>query len=194
MTKSNQNINHQNKQQIIEILTKSFRDNKSTNFVIKQDHKREARLKKLIEYSIFNGERFGQVYLSEDRNSCAIIIDTERKKITFRSLMWDLRLLFMCIGLKNIKKVLKREALIKASYPKEEFIHLWYVGVTPTEQGKGLGTNLIKEIIASARSMNKPVYLETSTERNFEFYKKLGFEEITTIDQLGYSLKLFYLK
>lgn len=184
----------QKKEQIIKILSESFHDNKSTNFVIKQVKKKDFRLRKLIEYSIFYGESFGEVYLSEDNHSCYIILDTEKKKTTLKSVFWDLRLIFQCIGLTNIKKVLKRESLIKSNHPKENFIHLWYIGVIPTEQGLGKGTRLMKMIIDDARSQNKKIYLETSTERNFKFYEDLGFKEEVRGNQLGYSLNFFSLK
>lgn len=182
------------KERIIEILTESFKDNKSTNFVIKHDKKREFRLRKLIEYSIFHGESFGEVFLSEDKNACYIIIDTEKKKTTLRSILWDLRLIFQCIGIKNVRKVMKREALIKSNHPKGSFIHLWYIGVIPTKQSLGIGTRLMKEIVESAQAQNRKIYLETSTERNFKFYEQLGFQEELTLNQLGYSLKMYSLK
>jgi len=187
-------VKREKKERIIEILSESFRDNKSTNFVIKQDHKREFRLRRLIEYSIFYGENFGEVFLTEDNNACYIILDTERKRTTLKSIIWDLKLIFQCIGLKNVRKVLKRESLIKSNHPKNDFIHLWYIGVHSSDQGKGLGTKQMKKIIDQARSQNKSIYLETSTERNFKFYKNLGFHEEVTIDQLGYSLKMFSLQ
>lgn len=186
-------MKEQFRNRVVEILTQSFKENKSTNFVIKQDEKRDKRLKKLIEYSIFYGDRFGEVFLSEDKNSCYIIIDTEKKKTTLRSILWDLRLIFQCIGIKNINKVIKRESLIKANHPKENFIHLWYIGVIPSKQGLGNGTKLMRKIIESAQARNKKIYLETSTERNFKFYERLGFKEDTTLDQLGFSLKIYSL-
>ncbi len=187
-------MKEQDRQRIVDILTEAFKENKSTNFVIKQDYKKEYRLRKLVEYSIFYGESFGEIYLTEDKNSCYIIIDTDKKKTTFRSIIWDLRLIFQCIGINNIKKVLKRESLIKSNHPKKGFIHLWYIGVMPSEQSLGNGTKLMKRIIEKARSQNKKIYLETSTERNFKFYENLGFKEDVTINQLGYSLKMFSIE
>lgn len=187
-------MEEQDRNRIIEILTESFKENKSTNFVIKQDKKKDKRLKKLIEYSIFYGDSFGEVFLSEDKNACYIIIDTEKKKTTLRSILWDLRLIFQCIGIKNVRKVMKREALIKANHPKESFSHLWYIGVIPTKQSLGIGTRLMKKIIESAQTQNRKIYLETSTERNFKFYEQLGFKEELTLNQLGYSLKMYSLK
>ncbi|MNK05546.1 hypothetical protein D3C87_234290 [compost metagenome] len=52
---------------------------------------------------------------------------------------------------------------------------------------------MIARITRDAKELGLPVYLETSTERNFPFYEKLGFQMIFEMDQLGYPLKM-YLK
>jgi ribosomal protein S18 acetylase RimI-like enzyme len=186
-------MNHTDKKHIVNILTDSFQDNKSTNFVIQQDKKREKRFRSLIEYSIFYGEKFGEVFLSEDKASCYIILHTDKKKLTWGSLLWDLRLVLKCIGISRVSKVMKREALIKSHHPKEGFIHLWYIGVSSSAQGKGKGTKLMQTIIEKAQAQNKKIYLETSTQRNFKFYKSFGFKEVVTLDQLGYSMRMFCL-
>lgn len=181
------------KKRIIEILATSFKENKSTNFVIKQDHKKEKRLRTLIKYSIYYGEKFGEVHLSEDQSACYITIDTSKKKVTLGSMLWDIRLIIQCIGLTNLKKVMKREKLIHQNHPNEDFIHLWYIGVDAKEQGNGKGTELLQLIIQKARALNKSIYLETSTERNFKFYTASGFKETTVLDQLGYSIRMYCL-
>lgn len=179
------------KNKVIEILTSSFQDNKSTNYLIKQDSRRKKRFRKLIEYSIFYGEHFGEIFLAPDNSSCYILIDSEKKKTTFKSLFWDVRLVLSCIGVMNLKKVLKRESLIKAEHKINPHLHLWYIGVSPDHQGKGLGTSLMEQVKEIAKKMNKTVYLETSTERNFDFYKSVGFKEIATVDELSYTFKVY---
>ncbi len=185
--------NSNEKQIIIDILHKSFMDNKSVNFVVKQDNKREARIRKLMEYSYFKGKHFGQIYISKDQKTCAIILDPSKQKTTLKSILWDLKLVFGCMGISNVKKVLKRESEIKKHHPDFPFLHLWYIGVEPAEQGKAKGTEMMARIIHDAREKRLPIYLETSTERNFPFYEKLGFKVISEINTLGYPLKM-YLK
>lgn len=187
-------MNLTDKYHIVDIITDSFQNNKSTNFVIKQDRKRAKRFRALVEYSIYYGEKFGEVYLSEDKKACYIILNTEKKKTTFVSIIWDLRLVLKCIGISRVRKVMKREVLIKSHHPTEDFIHLWYIGVSPSVQGEGRGTKLMQIIIEKARSQNKKIYLETSTQRNFKFYESFGFIEKVTLEQLGYSLKMFSLE
>lgn len=187
-----QTINNE-RQIVVDILSKSFMENKSVNFVVKQDRKRESRIRTLMEYSYYQGKSFGQIYLSKDQKTCAIVLIPSKKKTTLKGILWDLKLVFGCMGISQVKKVLKRETEIKKHHPNFPFLHLWYIGVDPAEQGKAKGTEMMGRIIHDAREKGLPIYLETSTERNFPFYEKLGFKMISKIDNLGYPLKM-YLK
>jgi hypothetical protein len=59
---------------VINILTQSFADNKSINFIIKQDRKKALRLKHLMAYSFDTCYQFGEILLSNDRKACALIV------------------------------------------------------------------------------------------------------------------------
>lgn len=186
-------ITDSEKQTILDILHRSFIDNKSVNYTVKQDAKRSSRIYKLLEYSLFQGENYGKIYLSKDQTACAIVLFPSKKKTTIKGIAWDLNLVLKCIGIRNVFKVLKREAQLKKQHPSFPFLHLWYVGVSPENQGKGLGTKLVQEIIEDAQNLNLPIFLETSTERNFPFYEKLGFQQFAEIDQMNSKLRM-YLK
>lgn len=104
----------------------------------------------------------------------------------------DVKLLFSVIGLSRLFKILKREKTIKAKQPKSDFIHLWYIGVLNSHQNKGEGSKILKEFLELKKNENIPFYLETSTKRNLNFYKKFGFELVEEIrDELPYTLYLF---
>jgi ribosomal protein S18 acetylase RimI-like enzyme len=181
------------KQKVLAILFESFCDNKSVDFLVKQGQKKESRIKILLEYSYFMGENFGEIILTDDEKGCAILIDPSKKKTTLKSIGWDLKLMVKSIGLFRVIKILKRESLLKKNYPKTPFIHLWYIGIETNNQGKGIGTKLMEEIIYKYHNLGLSICLETSTPRNFKFYENLGFEEIVEINDIGYSLKM-YLK
>lgn len=172
---------------VVQILCSSFRENKSVNFVVKQDAKKEKRLRLLMLYSFFMGINFGQIFISDDQSACCILIFPDKKRFTFQSMIWDFKLVFGCIGLKNLKNVVRRERLLKSNHPGTPFIHLWYVGVFPEFQSLGRGSRLINEITAYFKDSNKCFYLETSTIQNLSFYDKLGFK-ITNCMEVGYSL------
>jgi GNAT superfamily N-acetyltransferase len=55
----------------------------------------------------------------------------------------------------------------------------WYVlilGVHPDHQGKGLGGELLRQVLQRAHEDRVAVYLESSNPKNLDFYRKHGFE------------------
>lgn len=91
------------------------------------------------------------------------------------------------MGLKNIKKVIDKEALIKKAHPEELMAYLWFIGVDPQYQGNGIGSSLLKHIVELSDQNNRPVYLETSTLKNLPWYQKYDFQ-IYHEEDLSYHL------
>ena len=175
------------KTHVIQILAKSFSDNKSVNYVVKQDQKKEDRIKALMEYSFDVCYAFGEVWMSNDDQACALILFPDKKKTSLRTILWDVKLALSVIGIDRVNTVLKRESMIKNNHPKDSFAYLWFIGVNPIEQNKGIGTAFIQEVIAECERKRRPIYLETSTQKNIPFYKKFGFEIFQSLN-LNYTL------
>ena len=172
---------------ILQILTASFANNQSVNYIIRKGKKQNKRIRALMNYSFEMCRRFGEVLLSSDQNACALIIYPDKKKVTLKSILLDVKLIFQCVGFQNIKKTLQRESLIKKGQPKEPMTYLWFIGVAPEKQGNGIGSGMLADIIEDSRMKNRPVYLETSTLINLPWYKKFGFK-IYHQEDLGYTL------
>lgn len=175
----------EDKEIIVDILSNSFQDNKSVNYIVKQDKNRIARIRKLMEYAFDVCFMAGSVLLSDDKKGCALVLSPHAKKISWRNFLLDARLALQCCGLRNVSKVLKRESKIKALHPKHPYKHLWFIGVQPEEQNRGIGSSLLKYII----SEDIPFYLETSTLKNLPWYKQHGFEVYSELN-FGYTLYL----
>jgi ribosomal protein S18 acetylase RimI-like enzyme len=174
---------------VVDILSKAFDSNKSVNYVIKQDKKKSSRIKMLMEYSFEMCWHFGEIYLSNDKNGVVLILLPEKKKTTIKSILWDIKLIIGSIGITRIPKVLKRESKIKKFYP-EKLMYLWYIGVLPGYQGKGIGGSLLKEMIRNSDEKKTPIYLETSMSENVPFYNKYDFELYKELDA-GHQLYMF---
>ena len=134
---------------------------------------------------------FGEVFLSDDRLACALVLFPDRKKTTLKSVLLDMKLAAFCVGLSNIKKALDRESQIKKIHPRAPICHLWFVGVMPTAQKKGIGSVLLNDIIKENASLHRPIYLETSTSKNIPWYEKFGF---TIYYELDFGYRLFCLR
>lgn len=176
---------------VVDILSESFDTNGSVNFVIRQDKSRKGRIRRLMEYSFDLCYLFGDIYLSGDKKACALTLFPDRKKTTLKTILLDVKLAFSCIGLSRILKVLERESAIKSNYPSTPILHLWFIGVAPSMQGKGLGKQLLSEIINESKNQNRPIYLETSMTENLSFYEKAGFEIYKQLEQ---PHKLFLIR
>jgi GNAT superfamily N-acetyltransferase len=56
--------------------------------------------------------------------------------------------------------------------------YLWFVGVDPAAQGRGLGKALMGDLHDWADPAGLPVYLETGTRENAAFYAAHGYAEL----------------
>lgn len=59
-----------------------------------------------------------------------------------------------------------------------------YIGVTPEQQGRGLGSAMMEPTLRSCDAAALPAYLEASNERCAALYERLGFE---LVDELHYG-------
>lgn len=182
---------YRDKHLVVDLLTQSFATNQSVNYIIKQDKNRLDRVRYLMDYSFEVCYLFGDVFLSDDKNACALVLYPDNKKTTLKSILLDAKLIFFAVGLKNIKKTLDREKAIKEIQPKELMYYLWFIGVIPEHQNKGIGTKLLNDLIQDSTQKKRPIYLETSTLKNLPWYQKWGFQ---VYQELNLTYKLFFLK
>jgi GNAT superfamily N-acetyltransferase len=76
-------------------------------------------------------------------------------------------------------------AIVRATdavHPIDPHWYLAFVCTRPQEQGRGLGTRLIRHVLNRGDSEGSPAYLEATSERNRELYGRLGFRESTSIE------------
>ncbi|WP_326981335.1 GNAT family N-acetyltransferase [Chryseobacterium sp. MYb264] len=182
---------NQDRAKVVDILCKAFIDvliPNSINFVVKKSGNREKRLKALMEYQFDISMLFGKVFLSDDEKGCVLYL--ENKGSGLKKTILEAKLLFQCIGVENIFNVLTREKLLSHYHPKEKFVHLWLMGVIPTEQGTGIGTKLLQETLELYEG--ELIYVETTTPENRAFYKKNGFTIFHETFELDYPL--YFLK
>lgn len=183
--------NNKDRKLIVELLTQSFKDNQSVNYVIRQDMRRLQRIRALMHYSVEVCSLFGDVWITENKKACALILYPHLKKNTLQSVWLDVNLILRAIGVGGINKVIKRENLIKAKQVKGQMAYLWFIGVNPLYQHSGIGSLLLKEVLADAEKKRLPVYLETSTEKNLPWYQRFGFK---IYDKLVLTYVLHFLK
>lgn len=185
------NANPGDKAVVTDMLARSFADNLSVQFIAGNGTNKQRKILALMGYAFEMCQLFGEVLVTEDLSGCALVIYPERKKATLKSVMLDLGLIFNCMGLAKVAKVLKRESRVHDLQAEGHNAYVWFIGVDPAHQYQGIGTVLLEKVMAVAAKYSRNVLLETSTLKNIRWYKSFGFCTYATLD-LGY--KLFFLK
>jgi len=182
--------NHSHKNLVVAILTQSFEHNPSVNYIIKQDRKRLERVMALMSYSFEICSLFGEVWLTDDLKGCALLLYPHKKRITFKSVYYDLVLILHSIGIGRIALAVDREGKIKKVRPDGPSVYLWFIGIKPDAQNKGLGSEFLKQVLVHARNLELPIYLETSVHKNLDWYKRFGFQ---VYNRLSFGHTLHFL-
>lgn len=181
----------ENRDLVVHILVNSFKDNNSVNDIIGNNSKRNIRIKRLMEYSFDVCDMFGEIFLSEDRNGCALVIMPDKKRVNIKSILLDAKFAITTLGVFNIKKAMDKESKISQAHPKGLLYYLWFIGVDEINQNKGIGSKLLNDIIQEAQKKKRLICLETSTVKNLPWYKKFGF---SIYKELDFGYKLFCMK
>lgn len=65
--------------------------------------------------------------------------------------------------------------------------YLGYLGTRRGRQGEGLGTQMLREVLAGLDAEGVPAYLESSNERNLPLYERNGFRIVGDLQALGHG-------
>ena len=67
-------------------------------------------------------------------------------------------------------------AVMEEHHPTAAHRYLWFVGVNPSAQGRGIGTALLESSLATCDVGGVAAYLEATSEHNRRLYERHGFE------------------
>ena len=101
---------------VVDILARAFDDNKSVNYMVRQDEKRALRIKRLMEYSFDVCYHSGEIYLSDNRTGCALVLLPDQRKTNLKSVLLDLKhvnVSYDTLGYSAIDGVLGNDVLVK---------------------------------------------------------------------------------
>lgn len=161
---------------VLNIIEESFKDNNSVNWVVKNDHRKDQRLRALAEYAFDMGYAKQGVYLSEDKEAVAICFKESIKVNPLKRIYFQLKLFFQAISVKNIGEVLRRQKYLKSVKPKSDYMYFWFFAASDKGKGQGGPYSLQKGIYELSEKNQLPIYLETTIRKNKVVYERFGFE------------------
>lgn len=146
--------------------------------------KQEA-LMMYFDYSMIESQKYGALYIPEGKTYGASIwskpTDDVLSNQIFREKSDFIRQYLGEISLKKYIEIVSfMSERARAIVPAESW-YLSILGVTPTMQGKGLGSALVKPVLEITDAIGAPSYLETFTHGNLYFYQRLGYKEAASL-------------
>ncbi len=178
---------------VVGLLVQCFCYSKSIRYILEKDDKGRKHLNTLMAYAFDYCLNFGEIFLSEDRQACALILYPEKKILSIESLWQQLSLVVKSSGAEYFRKISARQKVIRQIHPHDLKFHLWFMGVKPDVQRKGIGSRLLKELIAESKQQQRIFCLETPDSRHIPWLHKHGFGIYRQLD-LGHLLYCLFHK
>ncbi len=172
---------YDDKKLIIDILCASFDSNISVNAIIPQDARRASRIRALMDYAFEQCYTSGKIFVNHSNDGCALVLHSWQETTNLRSIWQSLLCIFRGPGISMLPFMLKRQKKIKDQYPYRNYVYLWFIGVQPSQQNQHKGAALLNTVIDHAARTGHPILLETSIQRNVNWYQQSGFELYQTI-------------
>lgn len=133
------------------------------------------------------------IYLSDDLNAVALCKPTSGKILNLR--VWSIQFLFpLILGVKGLLKLMRIEsALAKKRLDFPNGLYIWMIATQPEMQGKGIASQLLREIDKACANKYTHFTLETSKPSNIGFYKNQGYVLFDEL-KIDADLTIYFMK
>ncbi len=165
-----------------EVLGRALKDDPISVYDIPNTEKRHAVMKYVFQMTSCLGVKFGETHAtSPNLEGIAVWLPFINKDYKLKmSIGCMLKAKVYKMGIqasKRIKPIEEYNSKMHREFAPADHWYLQTLGVEPVHQGKGYGSLLMEYMLEKIDNTNPlPVFLETSTELNVNFYKRFGFE------------------
>ncbi len=164
--------------QIVNTLQGAFITDPIFDWFLRDDGKRSDALGKMFKAII---ELLGfddcEILIINDGAGVAVMVPYPGElEPSFIKEIKALPALLGASGLKRLGRMIRMRTIIKRYKEKSPHEYLWFLGVAPEFQGKGLGGKLLDEWLGTIDNRGIIAALETATKSNVAFYQSRGFE------------------
>ena len=161
-------------------ISRAFFDDPMMQFIMPDVSKRIKRSEWMFGRLLAYVRRSGHVYTDENQTAGSIWLPPGNTTMTttgmLRAGLWQMP---FRVGLSGFLRFGRLDGIASKAHKKAVQGDHWYLlglGVDPDAQKSGLGSEAIEIGAAQAQAAGLPVYLETMTQSNVDYYTKRGFE------------------
>jgi GNAT superfamily N-acetyltransferase len=154
------------------LLARAFYDDPALGWIFPRDRKRLGQAERFWSIRIRYMAPQEEVYVTDDLTGAAVWTLPDRWHVSLREtgelarMMLNRRLPTLVHGLLRLE----------TAHPQAPpHFYLAVLGTDPPSQGQGIGTALMHPVLELCDREGLPAYLESSKERNIDFYARFGF-------------------
>jgi len=156
-------------------LARAFYDDPVMSWFFARDERRLSQVRRFFAIRARQLLRQDEVYTTDDAAGAALWALPGRWEPGLRDSLGISLPLIPAIG-RRLPGVLRGLELIEHAHPREpEHYYLAVLGTDPPRQGEGVGSALVRPVLESCDAHGIAAYLESSKERNVDFYARHGF-------------------
>jgi ribosomal protein S18 acetylase RimI-like enzyme len=166
---------------VVHTLARAFDADPVVSYFARDDAKRARAIETIFDVSFWRLTLpFGETWVTDDGRGVALWSPPD-KWSTAGGILAGPQLIG-AVGITRVVGRLRAVSRVQARHPKAPHYYLYALGVDPDHQGRGLGSALLREVLARCDSDGVGAYLEASTPGNARLYARHGFrvtEELT---------------
>jgi GNAT superfamily N-acetyltransferase len=167
---------------VTRLMARAFRDDPVVNHLVAQDHRRVERVTRFMRLALQPLTfPYGETYVTDGFEGAAYWNPPGRRP---HGLWNDLRLLprlLRITGPGGLDRAVASLALMEDKHPEEPHFYLLALGVEPSQQGRGIGGQLMAPVLSRCDRDGVAAYLESTSERNLPLYERHGFEVVEAV-------------
>lgn len=163
----------------MEVIVQAFRNDPLLPYLTRDARCQTRLLNWLARLGIKYGEGYGQVYTTPEVAGVAIWFVPGRPSPAAASILWEAVWLPLQVGWSCFWRFFRFVGLadrVHRGIISGDHWHLFILVVDPEHQGQGLGSELLRPVLAQADDLGQACYLETTNPKAVPFYRKHGFE------------------
>lgn len=167
-------------------LARAFHDDPVARYSLPSDRRRPGQLERFYTERLRTLVEDELVFTTEDRTGAALWAAPDRWRTPLSELLRTR------IYSRNTPLFLLGGMRVESRHPRDPHYYLAILGVEPSAQGQGLGSELMRPMLDRCDREHVPAYLESSKPENVPFYERHGFR-VTDEVKLLWGPKLWLM-
>jgi GNAT superfamily N-acetyltransferase len=168
--------------ELVDTLVSAFGDDPLTNWIFADVSERPRQLREWMRFTTDMGLTRGHFYTAGGHKAAAIWSPPD---VQLFDDLWGPRiaqLLQRELGERAGDVIAGLTRAMSSQSSDEAHFYLFTLGTHAEHQGKGLGAEVIADVLAACDAQGLPAHLESSNIRNVPFYQRHGFEVVAEIE------------